>query len=132
MIPADAPVTMGPGGPAGGVHRSGALSWDQSLAGNNVRPGEREESAVQSMSMVDHQQIALQREGAVGGQDHYPSGGRDDGLARRAGYVDAAMIGARLAQIDALRSEQAGDAADPRPDEEIGRASGGERGRSCG
>src|SRR3546814_13759328 len=78
-----------------------------------------EESSVQSMSMVDHQQIALQREGAVGGQDHYPIGWRDDGLARRAGYVDAAMIGARLALIDALRSEQAGDAADARPDEAL-------------
>src|SRR3546814_20432962 len=70
--------------------------------------------------MLDHQQIALQRKGAVGGQDHYPIGWRDDGLARRAGYVDADMKGARLALIDARRTEQAGNPDEARPDKTVG------------
>src|SRR3546814_13147145 len=98
---------MGPGGPAGGADRADALSLDNMLAGNHVDPREMEESAVQSMSMVDPQQIALQRAGAVGGPDHYPIGWRHDGLARPADSYAAALISPRPGLIDAVRSASA-------------------------
>jgi hypothetical protein len=61
--------------------------------------------------MVDHQQIALERERRGRGEDDDAVGWGDDRRAGRAGDVDPRMIGARFARIDALRSEHAADPA---------------------
>lgn len=72
----------------------------------HVDAGKMQESAAETMAMVDHQQPPFQREGAIGSQYDHAIGGRDDRLSGCSGYINAAMIGARHALIDALRSEQ--------------------------
>ena len=56
-------------------------TWSPTL---HVDPRQMQERAVQAHAVVDHQQIALQREGLIGGQDDDAVGGGGDDACRSA------------------------------------------------
>src|SRR3546814_1268669 len=77
-----------------------------------------QERAVEAHTMIDHQQIAFEREGMVGREDDDAVGGRDHERAGRHRDVGARMVRFLLtALVDALRPEIGRDAPRCRPDE---------------
>lgn len=99
---------MRPGRAAGRADRADALSLRYMIADLHVDARQVEESAVEPMTMVDHQQMTFQCVGrAARSEDDDAIRGRHYWLTRRGGDVHPAMIGAGLSLIDALRSEQA-------------------------
>ena len=99
-----------PGGAPGHAHQPQRLALRHAVALGYHQFAAMEEGAVQPHAVIDHQQIALQREGVIGGEDHHPIGGRAKGGAGGQGDVQPRMIGARDglaigAAIDALGAE---------------------------
>src|SRR3546814_18220661 len=85
----------------------GPLALHDAVAEFHFEALAMEKGARQSHAVIDDQQIALQREGRRRREHHHPVGGRDEGGSRGNRDVGAAMIAARLALIDALRTEYA-------------------------
>lgn len=96
-----------PGRASGGTDRTQGLTTTNMVASFHIDPRQMEKGAVESHAVIDHQQIALQREGMVSRQHDHAIGGRDKDRASRLRDIDARMIGAGFAAIDALRAEQA-------------------------
>ena len=115
LVPAQTPMKMRACRSARCAYRADPFPLAHGLPQLHIDAGKMKEGAAKAMTMVDHQQIALQREWALSGEDHYAICGSKYGASRRSSDVDAAMIGARHALIDALRSEKAGNTADAWP-----------------
>ena len=101
------------------AHGADALTLADALPKLHIDAGQMKESAAETMTMVDHQQIALKREWPISGQNHDAVGRSKDWISGRPRDIDAAMIGARHASVNALRSEQSGNTADPGPQEAL-------------
>ena len=107
------------GGPSGCPDGTEFLPLPNRFAFAHIDPRQMQERARQSETVIDHQQIALERERRFRGQDHHAVRRRGNRRAGGERDIDARMIGTRFAGIDSLRAEQRRDAASCRPGERL-------------
>jgi len=110
-------MQMRPGGAPGGANAAYQLALLHAVAFFDQKRRAMQESAVQTIAMIDHQQFAFESERLVRRQNHRAicRGGKwCAALARR--DIDARMIATRLSPVDPLRAEPARNAAPYGPD----------------
>ncbi len=105
VVPTHSPMKMGTGCTTRCAHGAYALPLANTLTKLHIDAGQVKKRTAEAMTMIDHQQIPFQREWSVGGQNHDTVGGSEDWISGRSGNVDAAMVAARHALINPLRSK---------------------------